>query len=116
MGIQSDQTVVIHHWHPDWKPEEIKRDCYPNSFEVADDAVISYVPECSVPLTVTVAEGFEGGFQVTAIPAKCPLCGRRFSPTDLKRIRNAVIETHLQTTSFLGEPTLKRLTDLVLDI
>lgn len=111
----SNQTVVVHHWHPQWKQADVLKDAYPSTEEPVDDAVIAYNAECSVPLKVVVRETDGTAFRVEDIPTQCPLCARQFSVVDLKRIRGAAVSQHLRVCDWRNDQIVHP-TDLILDV
>ena len=110
----SSQTVVVHHWSPAYSKEERDNDLAAG-YTVGYETVVPYNFECSVPVSVTVRESDGTSFWVEDIPTQCPLCERKFSGFDAKRIRNAAIAQHLRLCDWRNDQIVHP-TDLILDV
>lgn len=116
IAMTSTQTVVVHHWSPDFDPDVVRGQGPLNECQAPGEEVYSAPFECSVPFQIVVIEEVSGKFRFQDLPHRCPLCDRAFGSLDQRRIGNRAIEQHMETTSFL-EPTVEKKTgDVVLDI
>jgi hypothetical protein len=117
IAMTSTQTIVVHHWSPDFDPDVVRGIGMLNEAQESCDVVYPAPFECSVPFKVVVIEEVSGKFRFKDLPHRCPLCDRAFGSLDQRRIGNRAMEQHLNTTSFLEPGVVEEKTgDVVLDI
>lgn len=95
MPVLSYQTVVVHHWRYgiSYAEQSVLQTGTPH------DIALPHTGECSVPVTVAVAEhriAGQAAFEVTIPLLGCPICTRRFTGPEQQRVRDAAIEAHLR--------------------
>lgn len=112
----SNQTVIVHHWSAAIPLEQVRHDLTPDRDDTPEllDTVIPYNAECSLPIKVVVRES-DNSFSVEEVPTQCPLCERKFSTFDLKRIRGAAVSQHLRVCDWKTDQIVHP-TDLILDV
>jgi hypothetical protein len=116
IAMTSTQTIVVHHWSPDFDPDVVRGLGPLNEAQTPGEEVWPAPFECSVPFQIVVIEEVSGKFRFKDLPHRCPLCDRAFGAFDQRRIGNAAIEQHLATTSFLDHSVIRKTADVVLDV